>query len=234
MAIAWYATGFVAGTLAKLAMFAGTLSTSLSVGGMLLSHFGGLSAGGLVKIIGKFAQISGYVALVAGLLSAYQSYAANVAQSKNIANGATNVLTGDALKAAVKEVSIMDIVEYAFDSVIDSVVSVFTEPSTVSTKELVSYVGDGIDMIKKVTDYMTDKDMQELQEAYNEASAHQKEYEESLSSNVFKDASIYIDMELAETAEYDAISRIDLMKFQDSNATFKTNESYNWHIGVNS
>lgn len=47
--------------------------TILSMGVLALSYFGGLSAQGLAKAIGAFAQIIGYVTIVLGVYAAIQN-----------------------------------------------------------------------------------------------------------------------------------------------------------------
>ncbi len=233
IAIAFFTAGASAGwTLAVIAQFAGTLAIALSISGMILSEVGGLSAGGLVKIIGKFAQISGYIAMVAGIAAAYQGFVANVAQAGREAG--TEALKDQALKTAMEKVTVSDMINFAVDSAIDSVSNMFTDAAQMSVGEIASAANDGIKMLKAVNDYLVDKEFKEVQDDLNAELEKSEEWNNSLSSNVFKNGSVTMGMEMGRISEYDAISNIDLEKYNASAVAFKTEESYNWYIGVNS
>ncbi len=231
VAISYFSAGALATTsMGFVATFAGTLAITLSIGGMIMAELGGLSAQSYVKVIGKFAQISGYVAMVAGITAAYQSFVSNVAKESLTQAGME--VTKESLAKAVADVTVSDMVSFAMDAVKDSISNMFTSASQTSVMDVVSYVGDGIKMLKQVNDYMVDKEMEELKEESDKLAKEEAEWNESLSSNVFKNGSVTLSMEMSRISEYDAISLIDLQKFNDSATSFKTENSRNWAIGL--
>lgn len=213
-------------TFGWIATFAGVTSISLSVGGALLSAVGGLSTNGLVKVIGAVAQVLGYVAAVTGVLSVYNSIRESIAQASRTT---AEQLTGDLLDQAVSEVTIGDVLDYAIDKAVESVTSVFTSNPTVM--EVVNYIGDAIKIVKTINDYMVDKEMEDLNKEQAALTKEQKEWEDSLSSNVFKDGSLILQTELDRVASYDAITNtsvtMDSLLLGDKNFN-------SWYTGVNS
>jgi len=216
-----------------IAVFAGALSISLSIGGLLLSKAAGLSANGLVHMIGAFAQMSGYVAMITGIIAAYQSLAVNVAQAGRTAGA--EVLKGQALKSAIEKVTISDMINFAVDSAIDSVSNMFTDAAQMSISEVASAVGDGIKLLQKVNDYMMDKEMQELEKEEAKFAAEEAERSELLASKTFMNGADTLFMEMDKISSYDAIAmKIDLDKHINSADTFKIEVDRNWYVSVNS
>lgn len=73
-------------------VLAGTTATAMTVGGLVLSQIGGLSAMGLVKVIGSFAQIAGMISLVAGITSNFVGLTNRIA-TEGFKQTATGLLT---------------------------------------------------------------------------------------------------------------------------------------------
>ena len=230
--IAVYAAGAATGILAQVAAGASSFAVSITIGSMVLSAVGGLSAQGQVQMLGDIATMAGYVALVTGIMAAYQAFTTSVA--KSTLGTAAETMGSDAIAQAASKVTVGDMFNFAVDSVKENISSVFTDSASLSFKEVVSYVGDGVKMLQKVNDYMMDKDMEELKAEEAQLEAEESAWNESLSNNIFKDGSTTLAMELMKVSEYDSISLIDLAKYEDSAVSFKTEDSRNWFIGVNS
>lgn len=212
-------------TWSWVATFAGTLAISLSVGGLIMSEVGGLSAACNVKIIGNFAQIAGYVATVTGIMSVYYGLKETVA--KEALKEAGKEVTKEALAKAVEEVTVMDVVKKLISDAIDSVVSVVTDGFS-STTDTVSAVMDVVRATKKVNDYMIDQEKESLQKEYDELQALEEEYAELDKSNIFSDGYVTLALELDRVGSYDALTLMDTEKNIQSRDSFKTPSAIAW------
>ena len=196
--LTWGAAGGAAGGLVSISTAAGAGALTLSIGSAILSAVGGLSAGGLVKIIGSFAQVVGLVATVLGIYamitSAIRSATTEVAKKalaqKGLEATATNLAVEEAKVTAIDIVN--EIVSSAIDKVVDKVISVFTGEAFSSASQVVSATTDTLKVAVKAMEVYNDKEAEELQKSYDELSELEDKYnEEVLNKSVFEGSSIY-------------------------------------------
>ncbi len=221
------------GTLAAvtpliLAQAAGMTSLVLTIGALGLSMFGGLSAGGLVEIIGAVAQIVGYIALVAGVFAAINS--AGQSAAKQALLDAGKEVSTEAIKTEMLTRSLLDNVGALMDQTLNTATSKVTEFMTMSGTEMFSTVTDGISYITKGLELYNDKEAQELNKDVAELEEEQKEIErETLSNQLKSPAEVWLVGEDRVTS-YDAIANMDLTMQNLVNGT----DSFNtWNSNVN-
>jgi hypothetical protein len=145
---------------------------------MILSTFGGLSAQGLVKLIGQIAQIVGIAAVATGIMAAIQN--AGKIAAKNALQESGQAVTDEAIKAIVDTQSIVDQVGALLDQSLSSVtdqlsasLDFVTDFSIDNVMKTVDAISDGLDMINKAMNMYQDKEQAELMADYEELEAEQ-------------------------------------------------------------
>jgi len=148
----------VLGAMAQIAAFAGTMAIGLSIGSMVLSAVGGLSAGMIVRNIGKVVEVLGYVAAIAGV------YAAIDQAVRQIAAKQAGVAVVDVTVDMMADVTLSDMINYAVDMAVESVKSSFTDVAQQSLGEVVNTVASAVDFAKDAYEYLVlNPEQQELE-----------------------------------------------------------------------
>ena len=195
-------------TAALISQAAGYSALVLTIGGYALSMFGGLSAGGLVEIIGQFAQIVGIIAMVAGVYAAIE--AAGQVAAKQALQSAGKEVTAEAVKQEMLTRTLMDNVGALLDQSIDAVMTKVTDFMTMGMDNLVSTITDGLDFINKGLSYYQDMENKELQADIEELQAEQKEYETEMFNNQLKSPAEVWELTEDKITSYDALSELNL------------------------
>ena len=194
-------------TAMVLAQALGAAALTLSIGAFLLSTFGGLSTGDLVQMIGKFAQIVGYAAMIAGVYAAIQE--AGKIAAKAALEEAGKEATADAIKNEMLTRSLMDNAGALLEQSIEAAFKPLTEFTTMGLDELASTVGDGIKFITEGLSTYQDNEMEELQAEYDEANEEQRKVEtELLNKHLKSPAEVWL-MSEDRITSFDALSELN-------------------------
>lgn len=217
---------------AVLASALGAATLVLGVGMYVLNMVGGLSAQGLVKIIGNIAQWVGYLATAVGIYAFIQK-AGQIAAQKIIEDAGIDVTT-EAGTLAVKEQMLkqtfLDNVGSAVTQSLESITTKLTEFVTFesisldSVSSALSTINDGLEMY-------VDQEKKELDKAQEELTALEDDYNKEVLSNQLKHpAAVYLLVEDRLTS-YDALSEMSRMSQQmtGGDANYTT-----WYSNVNS
>jgi hypothetical protein len=169
-------TGFAA-----MATGLGNSAMVLAVGGMILSTFGGLSAQGLVEIIGKVAQIVGIAAVAAGIMAAIQNAGKVAAENALKESGAT--VTDEAVKAIMDTQTLVDQVSALIDQSLSKIseqltssLDFITDFTFENVMKAVDAISDGLNMITKVMSMYQDKEQAKLASEYEVLEKEQAQY----------------------------------------------------------
>jgi len=148
-------------------------SAILTIGSMILSQAGGLSAQGLVKQLGNFATILGIAGIIAGLWTAIQNYAVSGVLAESAGQGVS--ISAEMAGATVQEMGIGEVISYAIDGVIKSIKSVLTGLVNTITGQGAglgaSAINDTLETIVKVYEYQMDKEKAKLDQEYENLQA---------------------------------------------------------------
>ena len=195
-------------TGAILAQAFGAASLVLSVGAFALSAFGGLSTGDLVKIIGMFAQITGYAAMIAGVFAAIQKAGEIAAKEALLAAGKDASM--DAVKTEMLTRSMMDNVGALLEQSVDAAFKPLTEFTTMGVDEIVSSVSDGISFVTEGLSMYQDMEMEELQGDLDKLNEEQEKMDTAtLNKHLKNPAEVWLMVE-DKVSSYDAISNISV------------------------
>ena len=195
-------------TAALISQAAGYSALVLTIGVYALSMFGGLSAGGLVEIIGQFAQIVGIIALVAGVYAAIEA-AGKVAVEQALKKAGKEV-TADAVKQEMVSRSLLDNVSSYLEQSISSATGKVTEFMTMGVDDLVSTITDSLEFINKGLSYYQDMENKELQADTEELQAEQEKYETEMFNNQLKSPAEVWEMTEDRITSYDALTELNL------------------------
>ena len=190
------------------------LATSLGYGGMVLtigmyvlSVIGGLSAQGLVKIIGMFAQIVGILAAVAGFMAAIEAAGKQLAE-KTLQEAGMEA-TETAIAQEMLSQTFADQLGAYLNQALESITTKLTEFVTFSGDDVLGTVIDGLDFISQGLEFQQDKEMEKLQAEYEELEEEQRKYDQENLSNMLKNPSaVWLAMEDRITS-YDALTEVD-------------------------
>lgn len=183
---------FAAGNLlwSALATGLGAASMVLSVGMYALSLVGGLSAQGLVKLIGAFAQITGYLSLAAGIMAAVQN--AGKLLAEQTLKEAGKEVTEEAIKNEMLQQTLTDQLGALLEQSLDSVKSRLTEFVNLDSGDFASTIMDGLDTFNQGMSFYQDKEMESLNAEMMELDEQQEAMElETLSNQLKNPAAIY-------------------------------------------
>ncbi|RLG28384.1 hypothetical protein DRO03_09995, partial [Methanosarcinales archaeon] len=203
----WTAGAFApaAMSMTSLALGLGYASLVLTVGGLVLSQMG-LSAQGLIKIIGKVAQIVGIAASILGIVAAAQA-AFKAAAEAAVKEGTIKTTAEYTLKAFAE-----DMIDAAVDSVMDSISNVFDVLS--GPMDILDKIGSTIDSL---TGFM--KNLQKGMEMYNkfmsssgDSNTPPAPTEEQLSKTSFQYPEQMFQLQEQMVYEQDALQKMSAMK----------------------
>ena len=202
-------------SLTTLASGLAAASGILAVGMMGLSAFGGLSVAGLVKQIGAFATIIGYISMVVGISAAWRAAsnaALTAAKQTAIATAqeaSTSILT-DITKDAIMEqvtISVMDVVKEMITSTFTNLISFGSEAGTTvlsSAKEGLNLAMKGFEVFKYIDQEKIQDELNALEDEYKVLS------EELDNSRRLADPGLVLTEATESVSSYDAISMMDL------------------------
>ena len=216
-----------------VATAAGTASVILAVGMYVLSMVGGLSAQGLVKMIGAFAQIVGIIAMAAGIMTAIQNAGKILAQTTAKEAGLT--LGTDAATEFIKnemlQQTLLDQVSALVDQTIDAVVDKVTQFVSADLGKQVSTIVDGLDFVNQGMEFYQDKEREELEKELELAEEEAEAAELENLSNCLKHPGVIYQLMNDEIHSPDMLSKLD-RKIQ---GTVGKDKSFSmWNSNVNS
>ncbi len=195
---------FALWTMTEVAIFAGAMAIGLSIGSMIISAVGGLSAGNLVRMIGYVVEVFGYIAVLAGIYAAIDRALTQVAAKQ------AGVTAAEVTADQLAQVTLSDMVNYAVDSALNSVKSAFTDMAQQSLGEVMKTVASAVKYASDAYDYLVvNPEQKELEREY----AAQEELEAQASVDMFNLA--YIDQNViymvqhARAADNDQITILD-------------------------
>lgn len=182
-----------------LAAAIGVGSLAMTIGSAILSAVGGLSAQGLVSIIGAFAQITGLVSTVLGIYTIIQNaikVATRSVAEKAIDEGIKQSLREVAIQEAMKEIAITDVVKEivtsAITDAVSSVTNIFTNLANMTSNQVASLANSVIKIAGKGLEYYNDQLEDDVNDAQNEVERLQEEYDELTSDvSIFQGAALY-------------------------------------------
>ena len=190
----------------------------LGGGMMALSAFGGLSAMGLVKQIGKIAAVVGLVAMVTGVIAAIQNAMKNVAVKALAEQGIQNA-TATQITNQLNSMTMSDIVSSVVSDAVEGAISKVTEPfrfltdkgiqlsvSSIMTalESTLKLAQQGINMYADHENEKLNKDMEKLQKEY-------EEIKEDLDSSRRLADPLYVLLQSTENlTTYDAIQFMEI------------------------
>ncbi|RLA58955.1 MAG: hypothetical protein DRQ78_11240 [Epsilonproteobacteria bacterium] len=213
-----------------LSQAAGYSAMVLTIGAYALSMFGGLSAGGLVEIIGQFAQIVGIIAMVAGVYAAIQS--AGEVAAKAALEEAGQEVTAEAVKNEMLTRSLLDNVGSMLEQSIESALGKATEFMNMGFDEMVSTISDALDFVTSALEHYQDQEIKELQGELDELEAEQRKNERDYLNKQLKDpAEIWIMTEDRITS-YDALTELNMKLERLASGNNKAYEAFNSHTNT--
>jgi hypothetical protein len=154
---------------ALIASALGGATVALTVGSLILSEIGGLSANGLVKVIGKFAQITGILSMVVGIYAAFNAMWQKAAEE-----------VAKEVGKETAEVTVKEALSQIASSALDSIKSTFTDFANKSVMDVVSSIGDVLKVATKGYDYYLDNEKKKLQREYDELKAEEEAFNEEV------------------------------------------------------
>jgi len=180
--VAFFTSGLSAAfSWPALAAFAGGLALGFSISGLILSEVGGLSAQGMVKVLGAFATIIGYVAVLLGIYAAITAMAqaateatlreAAAAAGENITSSVSQEAISAAAASKVAAMSATELINAAVTGAVEMVKSAFTSAAMGQVGQLANGVMQGVGLITQGYNYYLDQEAKEVE-------ALQKEYDE--------------------------------------------------------
>ncbi len=224
-------TAFAAGSLiwSSVATGAGYASLILAVGMYGLSMVGGLSAQGLVKMIGAFAEIVGIIAIISGVMAAVENAGKMLAEQT--LKEAGKEITKDAVKNEMLKQTLTEQVSALIDQTFDAITSKLTEFVTMDLGDKASFISDGLSTISDGLEMYQDNEQKNLEKelAIMEAEADKNEME-ILSNQLKNPAAIYELME-EELHSPDMLSKLD----REIQSGIGQNKSFSiWNSNCNS
>lgn len=193
-----------------VAVGAGYASLVLAVGMFALSYFGGLSAQGMVKVIGAFAQVVGYIAAFAGVMAIIKSAGSILAQ-KTLGLTAAEAATQAGQEMITQEMlkqTMTDQIGALLEQSLDSITTKLTEFVTMPIMDKVSFIQDGLGTITEALKMYQDKELEELQEEMAIIDKQIEEDEvETLSNQLKHPGAVYAMME-DQITSYDALNNM--------------------------
>lgn len=183
--VSYFTAGLATGaSVSAIAAFASYAAIGFTLSGMLLTQTGGLSSAGNVKILGSFATVFGYIAMITGIYSLIQN--------------ATKKLAAQALADAVKNsapvvnASVTDIAIQIAKDVFQGITSVFTEGMSASANQVVNATSEVLQIATVPLKYYEDQEKKELDSLQDEYDELQDAYNESiLNRSVFYGSTAY-------------------------------------------
>ncbi|RLA59132.1 MAG: hypothetical protein DRQ78_11020 [Epsilonproteobacteria bacterium] len=208
-----YSVGAASSVSAALvAQAAGYSAAVLTIGAFALSMFGGLSAQGLVKLIGMVAQIVGYIAALVGLYAAIQK-AGEVAAKEalaEVAKEAGTEVTVEMVKQEMLQRTLIDNVGAFLEQSLNSAMSSVTEFMNMGFSESVSAINDGLNFVTSMYETYQDKEMSELQSELDEiGEENDKMATENLNNQLKSPMEVWYNME-GRLTSYDVLSEMNL------------------------
>lgn len=217
--------GSTGATLLTIAMFTGTMTLVLSIGAMILSRVGGLSAQGLVRQLGKFAAVLGIVATVTGILSFISNFANQAAESKTAemagkagAEFATEAEFNAAVEGVRASMSAIDYLSYAIDVVktvvsdaISTVTSALSNTSTMSLSQTADAVMDTLKLATKGYEYVQDQEAQKLKDETEKLKAEEEKYNEEIQNRPYVQAAGVYELTHERLSSYDCLQEMAIM-----------------------
>jgi len=159
-------------TLVGIAAGAATASVILTIGSIVLSKVGGLSAASNVRMLGSFATVLGYVAAALGIAAFFQNMAQKAATEaaketlkstvKDFTTEAGKQALADQVAVELAKQSVFDVVKFTVKEAINNVTSVFTEASNRSIAQTANAVMDNVKMLMKAYDFYEDYHKKQL------------------------------------------------------------------------
>lgn len=216
-----------------IATGAGYASLILAIGMTALSMVGGLSAQGLVKVIGAFAQIVGWIATITGLMAAVQA-AGRVAAEQAAKEAGADLATKagqEAVKNIMLEQTFLDQVGAYLNQSLTSVTTKLTEFVSMDLSSQISFISDSISTITKGLDFYADKENEALEKELETLKEEEKANDlENLSNQLKHPAEIYMLMS-------EEIHSPDMLANLDKDVQSKIGQDKNfamWNSNVNS
>jgi len=218
----WYIVKFAgdAGVLlASYAAAAGAAAMTISIGSMILAEVGGLSAQGLVKMLGAFAAIVGYFGAMLGIFSFYNrvsmAIAAENAELQMAESGmvfTSEAAYNTAVQEALKQVTLVDVLKHIVveqvNSALSTITNVFTSSSNMSVSSVANTVMDTVKVAVKIKEYMNDQEKAKLDKEYMELEKEQEKYEEEILNKPYvQSAGVYRVLE-EEASNYDVLENL--------------------------
>ncbi len=184
----------------------------LSVGVLMLSMFGGLSAQSLAKSIGAFAQIVGYVTVILGIYALIQNagkiLATKAAEEAGLQAG-TEAFT-NMVKDEMLQQTLIDQVSALVTQSLESVTSSISKFVTMDLSQQVSFISDGLDFINTGFEFYADHEKKELQDDIDKLQEEEDKYNaEMLSDSLKSPMAVYEQVEERLTS-YDALNEHDI------------------------
>jgi vacuolar-type H+-ATPase subunit I/STV1 len=141
---------------------------------------------GSVRLIGKFATIVGYAAMILGIYAAIKSLASKAIE-EGIKQEALN-LSKEQMKAEVTkrlaEMSISDVLttalKQAIVSVKDAIVNVFTQSSMDSVTQSVNTIVDSLSNLLKAYDFYASEQTKKVEAELKELQEEEQKYNEEI------------------------------------------------------
>lgn len=203
-------------------------SITLTIGMMLLSAMGGLSAQGLVKQIGAFAQYVGYAAMVAGIGSIISNMgtqaAAEAGKQAALEAGleaGSEAAVEFAKEAATEYLKNTSVTQIAFDylkmevsSMVNSAMSFISGSTTWSSQTVLSAFKSALRLFDTGFSYWKDREQEKYEVESKALDAEIKEMEEAQWEAAYKDIGAYMTKELGKS--YDALDEHYLMMRRNS------------------
>ncbi len=185
---------------------------TLSLGGALLAKYGGMSAGGLVETIGKFAQIVNYASMMVGL-SALWNGAKDALIKEMIAEEVAKGVSVEVAKEAIN-VSVVDV---AIKVITDAFVPAIVQGAEVTFNTVVNFAQMSLKLFQQVETYKSKEEMEDLQA---ETAILDKEIEDSKTNeSVTTVEALWALHDLEMFSGNDAITQTDNLKAKNYGTT---------------
>ncbi len=208
----------------------GAMTLTLTVGMYALSMVGGLSAQGLVKIIGQVAQITGIIAAAAGIMAAVQN-AGKLLAEQTLKEAGFSSVTEQMITQEMTKQTLTEQVTALVEQTFDSVTSRLTEFVSMDSGNFVSAISDGLEYINKGLEMYQDREMKELEQELKIAEEEADKAELETLSNQLKHPAALYELMADEIHSPDILSTMDRGMQSKIGGDYKFNT---WYSNVNS
>lgn len=195
LVIAFFTAGLSSGvSAAAIATFAGTAAIGFTIAGLILAELGGLSSMSNVKVLGNFATITGYIAMITGIYAAIQSIARNAARTalEQSAKEGAGKITEQAITDKLAEMSVSEIISNVFSNAVSSITNAFTSSSIESVNSFLSAMSDVVKVATKGYEFFSDQEKNKLDSEYEAIRKEEEEYNETiLNRHLSKGGAVY-------------------------------------------